>query len=111
MNNTKLHLCRAKDPEFATYLQLHYDNDDGSRTYEDILFMDQYQMLDYVMENLDLGTDLYGGVCDGEELSITTNVCYLPDAGNIYVTMDDYYLLQEHDQLAKAAELVSSCKR
>ena len=108
MNNTELKLM--EDDYGRNYLQLYYD-DGTPKGEERIWFMNQYQMLDYVNENLDLGTDLYGGCEDGEELSITTGVCFLPDAGNIYVTMDDYYLLQEHEQLAKATELVSSCNR
>ena len=107
MNNTQLHLCRTKGTEPDTYLQLHYDKD-GVTTYETIWFMDQSEMLSYVAGSIDLNTDIYGGVCDGEELSITTDVCYLPNCGETFIIMDDYYLLKEFDMLDKAAELVRS---
>ena len=107
MNNTQLHLCRAKGTEPDTYLQLHYD-DDGVMTYETIFFMDQNQLAFYLTESVDVENDIYGGGDRGEELSIATNVCYLPNSGETFITKDDYYLLDRFDMLEKAAELVRS---
>lgn len=109
-NNTTIEL--VKDRWWDDCLQLHYDKDDGSRTYETICFMNKSQLANYLRQSIDVSNDLCFGLEDGENLLITTNVCYLPAtyASNnpVFITTDDYQLLDRYDMLEKAAELISA---
>lgn len=106
MSKTELKLIKGKD----NHLQLHYKEDDGSMTYEDIYFMGRYQVADYFLESIDFAWDFYGGGDNGEELSIETDVCCLPHCKETFIRKEDYYLLDRFFLLEKAAELVSSLK-
>ena len=106
MSKTELKLM--KDDWNENYLQIVYDEED--RLNDDIYLMNPEQMANYLYENIDVANYLYGGDDRGNPLSIETDVCYLPNCGETFITTHDYGLLDHNDLLEEAAEMVSSLK-